>query len=80
MTKECCQQTCPTPHYSKAGRPKGASIITDILSLAARPEVISFAGGLPSPKRFPIEAVKAAACKVLDEKAPSPCSTPPLRA
>ena len=53
MTKECCQQTCPTPHYSKAGRPKGASIITDILSLAARPEVISFAGGLPSPKRFP---------------------------
>ena len=68
MTKECCQQTCPTPHYSKAGRPKGASVITDILSLAARPEVISFAGGLPSPKRFPIEAVKAAACKVLDEK------------
>ena len=68
MTKECCQQTCPTPHYSKVGRPKGASVITDILSLAARPEVISFAGGLPSPKRFPIEAVKAAACKVLDEK------------
>ncbi len=68
MTKECCQQTCPTPHYSKGGRPKGASVITDILSLAARPEVISFAGGLPSPKRFPIEAVKAAACKVLDEK------------
>ena len=64
MTKECCQQTCPTPHYSKAGRPKGASVITDILSLAARPEVISFAGGLPSPKRFPIEAVKAAACNI----------------
>ena len=80
MTKECCQQTCPTPHCSKAGRPKGASIITDILSLAARPEVISFAGGLPSPKRFPIEAVKARPARFSMKRAPSPCSTPPLRA
>lgn len=69
MSKECCcEQTCPTPHYSEVGRPKGASVITDILALAARPEVISFAGGLPSPRRFPVEAIGKAAVKVLRER------------
>ena len=33
-----------------------------------RPEVISFAGGLPSPATFPVERMKAAFDKVLTEQ------------
>ena len=31
-----------------------ASDIRDLLKLTARPEVISFAGGLPAPELFPV--------------------------
>ena len=52
MTKSCtCHQT-PTPSYSQIGKPKESSVIGEILALAARPEVISFAGGLPSAEGF----------------------------
>ena len=43
------------------------SEIRELLALTAKPEVISFAGGMPAPELFPIEGVKAAACAVLDE-------------
>jgi 2-aminoadipate transaminase len=36
------------------------------LKLAARPEVISFAGGLPSPEGFPVEAIEKACQEVLE--------------
>lgn len=42
------------------------SDLTPILRLAANPEVISFAGGLPAPELFPIEDLKKVAVKVLD--------------
>ena len=58
--KTCCSST-PVPHFSKAGTPKGDSFIQQILALAARPDVISFGGGLPSPEGFPLAEVKAAA-------------------
>src|SRR4029079_4167055 len=41
------------------------STIREILKVTAQPEVISFAGGLPAPELFPVEAVKAAAAVVL---------------
>jgi 2-aminoadipate transaminase len=41
------------------------STIREILKVTAQPEVISFAGGLPAPELFPVEAVKAAADVVL---------------
>ena len=63
--KTCCSST-PVPHFSKAGTPKGDSFIQQILALAARPDVISFGGGLPSPEGFPLAEVKAAADYVID--------------
>ena len=44
-----------------------ASDIREILKLTARPEVISFAGGLPAPELFPVDKVKEASDAVLDE-------------
>ena len=43
------------------------SEIRELMALTARPEVISFAGGMPAPELFPVEGVKAAACAVMDE-------------
>lgn len=44
-----------------------ASEIREILKITQRPEVISFAGGLPAPELFPIEAIKRVSQLVLDE-------------
>jgi 2-aminoadipate transaminase len=40
------------------------SVIREILKVTERPGIISFAGGLPSPKTFPVEAF-AAACETV---------------
>ncbi|MET3131190.1 2-aminoadipate transaminase [Oxalobacteraceae bacterium GrIS 1.11] len=42
-----------------------SSFIREILKITQQPEIISFAGGLPSPATFPIEEMKAAFDKVL---------------
>lgn len=44
-----------------------ASEIRELLKLTVRPEIISFAGGLPAPELFPIEEMKIVTVKVLDE-------------
>lgn len=44
-----------------------ASEIRELLKLTTRSEIISFAGGLPAPELFPIEALKASALEVLDQ-------------
>lgn len=44
-----------------------ASEIREILKITQRPEVISFAGGLPAPELFPVEEMKQVTMKVLDE-------------
>lgn len=44
------------------------SDIRELLKLTARPEIISFAGGLPAPEMFPVENVKAATDAVLDQQ------------
>ncbi len=48
-----------------------SSAIREILKVTERPEVISFAGGLPSPATFPVERLREACAKVLTS-APSP--------
>lgn len=40
----------------------------EILKITARPEVISFAGGLPAPELFPVEDVKEVCNRVLTEE------------
>jgi len=41
------------------------SVIREILKVTERPGIISFAGGLPSPNTFPIEAMREASERVL---------------
>lgn len=44
------------------------SIIRELLKLTQRPEVISFAGGLPSPESFPVEELQDIVTSVLKEE------------
>jgi 2-aminoadipate transaminase len=44
-----------------------ASFIREILKITQQPEIISFAGGLPSPLTFPVEEMQVAYDKVLRE-------------
>ena len=41
------------------------SVTREILKVTERPGIISFAGGLPSPKTFPVDAFAAACSAVL---------------
>ncbi|MFO0589430.1 MAG: PLP-dependent aminotransferase family protein [Polyangiaceae bacterium] len=41
------------------------SAVREILKVAEQPDVLSFAGGLPAPELFPVEAISAAYEKVL---------------
>ena len=43
------------------------SVIREILKVTERPGIISFAGGLPSPKTFPVAEFEAACAKVLKD-------------
>ena len=47
------------------------SFIREILKVTEDPEIISFAGGLPNPRLFPVQELSEAAKKVLDECGPS---------
>jgi 2-aminoadipate transaminase len=46
------------------------SFIREILKVAEDPEVISFAGGLPSPELFPVDRIQDALLKVLASRGP----------
>ncbi|WP_137896484.1 PLP-dependent aminotransferase family protein [Ramlibacter sp. 2FC] len=43
------------------------SVIREILKVTEKPGIISFAGGLPSPKTFPVEAMLEASQRVLTQ-------------
>jgi 2-aminoadipate transaminase len=61
----------PTPmqwQFSQRAEQLQSSVIREILKVTVRPEVISFAGGLPSPATFPVERMQAAFDKVLAEQ------------
>jgi 2-aminoadipate transaminase len=45
----------------------GSSVIRELLKLTEQPDIISFAGGLPAPELFPMEAFQAACDKVLTQ-------------
>jgi 2-aminoadipate transaminase len=50
---------------SERARKLTSSAIREILKVTERPEVISFAGGLPSPATFPAEPMRAASERIL---------------
>ncbi|NLE35116.1 MAG: PLP-dependent aminotransferase family protein [Bacteroidales bacterium] len=54
--------------FSDASHLMKKSAIREILKLTQQPEMISFAGGLPSPDSFPIEDIKRVTSEVLDEE------------
>ena len=56
-----------TPYASRMKQLR-PSTIREILKVTAQPEIISFAGGLPAPELFPVDAVRAAADSVLSAK------------
>ena len=54
--------------FSKSAKTTKRSVIREILKLTQKPEIISFAGGLPSPDTFPVEELKEIVCEVLEEE------------
>ena len=57
-----------TPLLSKNALSMRRSQIRDLLSVATRPEIISFAGGFPRPESFPVEDLKRIMQEVLDKE------------
>ncbi|MGB6241472.1 MAG: PLP-dependent aminotransferase family protein [Castellaniella sp.] len=57
--------TTPSAVFSQRARQLTSSAIREILKITERPEVISFAGGLPSPEGFPIQELRASFDQVL---------------
>ncbi|MBN1108817.1 MAG: PLP-dependent aminotransferase family protein [Bacteroidales bacterium] len=53
-------------YLSVAARNMKRSAIREILKLLQKPEMISFAGGLPSPETFPVDDLKEIVVEVLD--------------
>jgi 2-aminoadipate transaminase len=58
--------TAWTSRYSQRAKKVKSSAIRELLKITQRPEVISFAGGLPAPDVFPVERFREACCKVLE--------------
>lgn len=50
---------------ARRARRMNPSFIRELLKVTERPDIISFAGGLPSPRTFPVDAFSEACAKVL---------------
>ena len=57
-----------TTRFARRMEALKASEIREILKVTQRPEVISFAGGLPAPELFPVKTLAAATQKVFEEE------------
>ena len=57
-------------HYRFASRMKRmkSSAVREILKIAERPDIISFAGGLPAPELFPVDVIARAHAEVFAEE------------
>lgn len=54
--------------FSERAEKMQSSAIREILKVTMRPDITSFAGGLPSPQTFPVEHMKAAFDRVLTQQ------------
>lgn len=54
------------PLFSRAGNSMKKSSIREILKLTQKPDMISFAGGLPAPETFPVDDLKEIVLEVLE--------------
>jgi 2-aminoadipate transaminase len=67
-TEESSMSTPWSHRYAQRTKYIKSSAIRELLKLTQRPEVISFAGGLPAPEVFPIKEFSEACQRVLAEK------------
>ncbi|MFE9386390.1 PLP-dependent aminotransferase family protein [Streptomyces sp. NPDC007025] len=58
----------PAPPLAARAASVGSSPVREILALIERPDVISFAGGLPAPELFAAEEIRAAYDRVLADE------------
>jgi DNA-binding transcriptional MocR family regulator len=56
-------------HYATRASGMAASEIRELLKLLDRPDIISFAGGIPDPALFPRAAIAAAYGRILGDPA-----------
>ena len=54
--------------YAERTQKLKASEIRELLKLTEKPEIISFAGGLPAPELFPLERIAEVTTRVINEK------------
>ncbi|PKL09157.1 MAG: aminotransferase [Spirochaetae bacterium HGW-Spirochaetae-7] len=68
-TKEISAMPDFSALFSKNATNMKASTIRELLKLTQKPDIISFAGGLPAPDVFPVEDLRTAANIVFDTQA-----------
>jgi 2-aminoadipate transaminase len=69
-TAAACDVAADTPwsdRFAQRTQRVTSSAIRELLKLTERPDLISFAGGLPAPEVFPLEQVSAATQRVLEQ-------------
>lgn len=54
-------------HLAQRTQRMGSSVIRELLKLTMKPDIISFAGGLPAPEFFPVREIEEACHSVLQE-------------
>lgn len=63
-------KTLWSQRYALRTRRMQSSAVRELLKLTEKPDIISFAGGLPAPEVFPIEQFREAAQRVLTQTGP----------
>lgn len=63
-------QTLWSQRYALRTQGMKSSVVRELLKLTEKPNLISFAGGLPAPEVFPVEEFRAAADRVLSRSGP----------
>lgn len=63
--------SCSSFAFSQRAQSLTSSTIREILKVTARPEVTSFAGGLPAPEGFPVDVIRDAFDQVLKTRGTS---------
>jgi 2-aminoadipate transaminase len=69
-TTKLAPSTVSLPLAQRMSRMK-TSVVREILKIAERPDILSFAGGLPAPELFPVEAIAQAHAEVFANEGPA---------
>ena len=59
--------------FSQRANRMKASVIRELLKLTQKPDIISFAGGLPNPLAFPIDKIEDIICDLLKTEPSKAC-------